>query len=246
MVRKRMKPENQEQRGSERVGAYKKHDGRKYFFDMTNIKADYTFLHANAKARQKHRELKRLDPYAHCIGAYRKYKTPEALQRHIDGYFRSCMSPLRNKMGDLVLDEKGHKIMVQTKPYTLSGMASHLGITTRTLTTYKTKALAGLIPPEYADIVIMARQKIEEYAESQLYSRDGNRGGEFVLRAGFGWRTKSERTADKISKKRQKLQENETKLKHKMLQEGLDEDGKIEIKITRASKRQGEQDEEED
>lgn len=228
------------------MGAYKKHIGRKYYFDMSTIKSDYTFLHANAKARAKHRELRRLDPYAHCIGSYRKYKTPEALQRHIDGYFRSCMSPLRNKMGELVLDENGKKIMVQTKPYTLSGMATHLGITTRTLMSYKTKALAGLIPPEYADIIIVARQRIEEYAECQLYNRDGNRGGEFVLRAGFGWKTKSESTADKLSKKKFKLQAEESKFKQKMLQDGLDDDNTVEIKITRASSRSGEQNKEED
>ena len=189
--------------------------------------------------------MKRLDPYAHCIGGYRKYRTPEALQRHIDGYFRSCLSPLRDKDGNIVYDNNGQKVMVQTKPYTVSGMASYLGITTNTLRTYKTKALAGLIPPEYADVVIMARQKIEEYAECQLYNKDGNKGGEFVLRAAFGWRTKGERNVDKINKKRLELQQSEQNLKHKMLQEGMDEDGKIEIKITRASSRQGEQEEDE-
>ena len=228
------------------MGAYKKHDGRKYFFDMTNIKADYTFLHANAKARQKHRELKRLDPYAHCIGQYRKYRTPKDLQKHIDKYFESCLTPLYNKDGDVVTDGSGQVVMVQTKPYTLSGMAAFLGITTNTLRTYHNKAKAGLIPPEYADVVVMARQKIEEYAEGQLYTRDGSRGGEFVLRAAFGWQTKSERNLDKINKKKFKLQQGETNLKHKMLQETLDEDGKIEIKITRATTRQGEQDEDDE
>lgn len=207
------------------MGAYKKHNGRKYFFDMTNIKADYAFLHANAKAREKHRELKRLDPYAHCIGAYRKYKTPKELQKHIDKYFQSCDS--------------------QMKPYTLSGMAAYLGITTGTLRTYHNKAKAGLIPPEYADVVVMARQKIEEFAETQLYTRDGSRGGEFVLRAGFGWQTKSERNVDKINKKRLEIQQTESRLKHKMLQEGIDSDNVVEIKITRADKRAGEEDEDE-
>ena len=228
------------------MGAYKKHDGRKYYFDMTNIKADYTFLHANAKARQKQRELKRLDPYAHCMGRYRKYRTPKDLQHHIDEYFRSCMSPARNKMGDYIFDEDGNKVMVQVKPFTLSGMASHLGITTDTLRTYKTKALAGLIPPEYADVVIMARQKIEEYAECQLYSRDGNRGGEFVLRAGFGWQTKNERTADKIAKKKLKLQQNEAALKQQALALGVNEDNGIEIRITRADKRPEDAEEEDE
>lgn len=228
------------------MGAYKKHDGRKYFFDMTNIKADYTFLHANACARRKMRELKRLDPYAHTTGPYRRYKTPKDLKKHIDKYFESCLAPLYNKDGELVTGNDGKPVLVQTKPYTLSGMAAFLGITTDTLRTYHNKARAGLIPPEYADIVVMARQKIEEYAESQLYTRDGSRGGEFVLRAGFGWQTKSERNMDKLSKKKLKMQQSDFQAKQRMLQETLDEDGKIEIKITRATTRQGEQDEDEE
>lgn len=228
------------------MGAYKKHVGRKYYFDMSGIKADYTFLHANAKSREKQRALKRLDPYAHVVGSYRKYRTPKDLKKHIDKYFESCLDPLYNKDGELVTGNDGKPIMVQTKPYTLSGMAAFLGITTGTLRTYHTKAMAGLIPPEYADVVVMARQKIEEYAESQLYTRDGSRGGEFVLRAGFGWQTKSERNMDKLSKKKLKMQQSDFQAKQRMLQETLDEDGKIEIKITRATTRQGEQDEDEE
>lgn len=218
-------------------GAYKKHIGRRYFFDMTNIKADYTFLHANAMSRKKQRELRRLDPFAHVVGGYRKYRTPEALQRHIDSYFRSCLSPLRNKDGELILDENGQKIMVQTKPYTLSGMANHLGITTNTLRTYQSRAKAGKIPPEYADVVMRARQRIEEYAECQLYSRDGSRGGEFVLRAGFGWNTKKEQSEQKLAKKRLKMQQEEYKIKKQAMALGADEDSTVEIRITRADKR---------
>lgn len=226
------------------MGAYKKHDGRRYYLDMTDIKADYTFLHANAMSRKKQRELRRLDPFAHTVGPYRKYKTPEALQRHIDGYFRSCESPLRNKDGDLILDDNGKKIMVQTKPYTLSGMANYLGITTNTLRTYQSRAKAGKIPPEYANVVMRARQKIEEYAECQLYSRDGNKGGQFVLQAGFGWRTKTERNMDKINKKRLELQQSEQKFKQQAMALGADEDSVVEVRITRANKRTGEDKEE--
>lgn len=225
------------------IGAYKKHVDRKYYFDMTNIKADYTFLHANACSRKKQRELKRLDPFAHRVGPYMKFRTPKDLQKHIDKYFKSCMSVLRNKNGEVVYQD-GKPVYVQTKPYTISGLALFLGITTNTLRTYQTKAKAGLILPEYADVVLMARQRIEEYAEGQLYTRDGSRGGEFVLRAGFGWRTKSERNAEKISKKKLKMQQSEQKMKSKLLQEGVGEDSTVEIKITRATTRQGEQDEE--
>ena len=225
------------------MSAYKKHIGRKYYFDMTNIKADYTFLHANACSRRKQRELKRLDPYAHRIGPYMKFRTPKDLQKHIDKYFKSCMSLLRDKDGEVVYQD-GKPVYIQTKPYTISGLALFLGITTNTLRTYQIKAKAGLIMPEYADVVLMARQRIEEYAEGQLYTRDGSRGGEFVLRAGFGWQTKSERISGKMLKKKMKMQQSEQELKSKLLQQGIDEtDSTVEIKITRASTRQGEQEE---
>lgn len=225
------------------MGAYKKHVGRVYYIDMGIIKADYTFLHANAKAREKHRKLKRIDPFAHCIGAHRKYDTPEALKRHIDGYFRSCMSPARDKNGELILDEKGNKIMVQSKPYTVSGMANYLGITTGTLRSYKVKSLAGLIPPEYAEIIIAARQKIEEFAECQLYTRDGNKGGQFVLQAAFGWQTKKEHSEQRLANKRQKLLQEEFELKKKIMDAGENEDTTLEIKIVNANKNKGEADE---
>ncbi len=222
------------------MGAYKKHDGRRYFLDMTSIRANYVFLHANAMSRKKQRELKRIDPFAHRVGQYRKYRTPEDLQKRIDEYFESCMSPMRNMNGEIVYDKDGKEILVQTKPYTVSGMANHLGITTSTLMTYQTRAQVGRIPPEYANIILAARQKIEEYAESQLYSRDGGRGGQFVLQAGFGWQTKRERNETKLAKKRMKMQEKEFKMRKKMFSQGLEgEDGNIEIKITRATKRTG-------
>ena len=222
------------------LGAYKKHIGRVYYIDMGIIKADYTFLHANAKAREKHRKLKRLDPFAHCIGAHRKYDTPESLQRHIDGYFRSCMSPARDKNGELILDEKGNKIMVQSKPYTVSGMARYLGITTSTLKSYKVKSLAGLIPPEYAEIIISARQKIEEFAECQLYTKDGNKGGQFVLQAAFGWQTKKEQSERAIAQQKQQLLLREFELKKQMMDLGNNnEDMALEVKIVNATKDKG-------
>ena len=228
------------------MGAYKKHDGKKYYFDMTNIKANYVFLHANAMSRKKQRELRRIDPFAHVVGSYRKYRTPEDLKEHIDDYFKSCTIPMKDENGEIVHDRTGKEIMVQVKPLTISGMANHLGIATDTLRTYQVRAKAGKIPPEYADIIISARQKIEEYAESQLYSRDGSRGGQFVLQAGFGWQTKQERNEVKVAKRRMKMQEREFELKKKLIDSGSEEDSTIEVRITRASKRAGETEDEDD
>lgn len=218
------------------LSAYIKHKARRYYFDMSTIKADYTFLHANAKARAKHRALKRIDPFAHCIGARRKYETPDDLRRKCDAYFRSCMKPVKDKHGEIIRNDKGERVMEQDKPYTISGLARYLGITTNTLMTYHNKARAGLIPPEFADVVLEARQKIEEYAESQLYSRTGSFGGQFVLKNGFGWQTKKEQSETKAIRKKTKLLQKEFELKQKIVGLNEQEDSQIEIKITRANK----------
>jgi hypothetical protein len=203
---------------------------------MTDIKADYTFLHANAKARAKHRALKRIDPFAHCIGARRKYETPEELKRECNSYFSSCMKPvIDKKTGEFVRDEYGCYVMEQTKPYTISGLARHLGITTGTLRTYHQKAKAGLIPPEFADVVLEARQRIEEYAEMQLYSRNGGMGGQFVLRNGFGWQTPKEHRETQAIKQKTKILQEEFDMKKKLLDSSSVKNAGIEIRIVDAN-----------
>lgn len=193
-----------------------------------------TFLHANACARRKQRELKRLDPFAKVIGGKRKYENPEDLKKQCDKYFESLMRPVRIK-GQLIKDEQGRPIMEQIKPATLSGLAQFLGIQTRTLMSYHMKSVSGLIPAEYAEIVLEARQRVEVFAEEQMYSRDGARGAQFVLQAGFGWLTATEKSEQRMNKQRIKAMKQELKLKKKMLDEVENtEDTNLKIEIVRA------------
>ena len=202
---------------------------------MTNIKADVTFLHANAAAWKKHRELKRLDPFAKCVGAKRKYENPKELQKHIDQYFDSLMGPIYTKMGEPLRDEDGKLVRQQIKPATLSGLALHLGICTNTLRRYHLKSIQGLIPPEYAEIVLTARQRIENYAEEQVYSKDGGRGAQFVLQAAFGWQTKKEQSERGISKLKKQMMKQDLKMKQKLLEQAEEaNDNELKIEIVRA------------
>lgn len=217
------------------IGAYKKRVGHKYYIDMGKIKADDTFLHANACARRKYREMKRLDPFAKCYGAKRKYENPKDLKRQCDKYFESLMRPVMVK-GQVWKDADGKPILEQVKPATISGLANFLGIQTDTLRRYHMKSVSGLIPPEFAEIVLEARQKVEMFCEEQIYSRDGSRGAQFVLQAGFGWQTKKEQSDNKLSKKKLKMMEKELELKQQMLNEAKDEtDKEIKIEIIRAT-----------
>jgi len=46
--------------------------------------------------------------------------------------------------------------------------------------------------PEFKDTITRAKAKIEAYAESRLYDKDGVKGAEFTLRCNFGWRDKQD------------------------------------------------------
>ena len=46
--------------------------------------------------------------------------------------------------------------------------------------------------PEFKDTITRAKTKIEAYAESRLYDKDGVRGAEFTLRCNYGWRDKQD------------------------------------------------------
>ena len=213
---------------------YKKREGHKYYIDMGKVKFDETFNHASACSRKKQRELKRLDPFAKVIGCKPKYQTPAELKKRCDEYFESLMKPVFYK-GAILRDENGETVKRQEVPATLSGLASYLGIQTDTLRRYQMKSVAGLIPPEFAEIVLEARQKIEVFCEEQLYTRDGSRGAQFVLQAGFSWQTKHERSEDKLSNKKLKMAQQELELKRKMVQEAQQEtDKEIKIAIVRA------------
>lgn len=217
------------------MGAYKKKVGHTYYIDMGQVKCDLAFLHANACARRKQRELKRLDPFARVMGAKRKYENPKKLRQKCDEYFESLMRPVYYK-GEIMRDETGAILYRQEKPATLSGLAYFLGIQTATLRNYEMKSVQGLIPPEYAEVVIEARQKVEVFCEEQMYSRDGARGAQFVLQAGFGWETRKEASERRLAKKKLKITMAELKLKQQMMDEAREEsDKEIKIEIIRAT-----------
>ena len=98
-----------------------------------------------------------------------RYKTAAEMQAAIDEYFI----------------ERGDK------PVTLSGLALHLGFTSRqSLINYKHKNKTFL------DTILKAKLRCEDYTESRLYDRDGQRGAEFSLRCNFSWNDKAQEDGD--------------------------------------------------
>lgn len=97
-----------------------------------------------------------------------KYKTPEELQAIIEEYFGNA-----------------HKA---NRAYTISGLAIYLGLSTETLRRYENL----YADTEYAEIIRVAKQRIEEYAENSLYDAKKSSGAKFVLENNFGWSGKQD------------------------------------------------------
>lgn len=86
-----------------------------------------------------------------------RFKTLEELQEKINEYFDTM-----------------HK---NRKPYTMSGLALWLGVTTETLRRWE-KDYGDTV---YTDIIKFAKQRVENYAEESLYDNKKVNGAKFVL-----------------------------------------------------------------
>lgn len=189
--------------------------------------------------RNPHSPLQgRLNP---SQGGGRKFLTPEHLQAMVNEYFESCMGPTFTKDGDLLKDNNGNLVKVQVRPYTLSGLALHLGISTETLRKYKNGRLDNLLDEMKAEtedwltfskVIQRAKQVIEAYAEGRLYDRDGSNGARFVLDCCYGWVSRKEKAEINKAKVESKLRREEFELKKRLVEEA-DEDEDFTINIVR-------------
>lgn len=121
-----------------------------------------------------------------AAGAPRKWKSVKAMQEAIDAYFKKCEGEPLIVDGSAAVDKYGVPIIINVKPPTVTGLALALGFTGRqALLDYQAR-------PEFADTVMRAKSRCEEYAESRLYDKDGANGAKFSLGCNFGWREATE------------------------------------------------------
>lgn len=106
------------------------------------------------------------------------YDKVEDLQKDIQDYFNSCWQYKFNKDGEVVVDEYGNPIWMQTIPYTMSGLAFAIGMDRRTLLNYEKR-------DEFFPTINEARKIVERYAETRLYDKDGVNGAKFNLQNNF-------------------------------------------------------------
>jgi hypothetical protein len=162
----------------------------------------------------------------------------------VNEYFESCNGPVINKYGEPVYDKAGNLLKVQVKPYTVSGLALYLGVSTDTLKKYREGYIDSLLDEMRAEtddiltfskVVLTAKQRIEAYAESRLYDRDGQRGAQFVLDCQYGWLGHRDQADIDRSKADTKLKRDEFKLKQQLIDEG-NTDSNFTINIVRGRK----------
>ena len=189
--------------------------------------------------RDPHNPMRgRLNP---SQGGGRRYLTPEHLQSQINEYYESCMGPMFDKSGNLVKDDQGRIVKTQVKPYTLSGLALYLGVSTQTLKKYREGRLDTILDEMRAEtedvltfsrVILRAKQTIEAYAEGRLYDRDGSNGARFVLDCCYGWISNKEQSDIDRNRSEAKLRRDEFDLKKQLIDEG-DEDDSFTINIVR-------------
>lgn len=215
------------------MSAIKKKIGRVLYIDMKEVVSPISpYLTNNKRAwRRKTQELKSLDPYRKDSNL--RYSTPEQLQDKVNEYFDSCYGPGFYK-GDPMLDRNGEPVIVQREPFTVAGLARHLKLSRMMLCKYETFGKTGLIPKEYADIIVDAKLRIQEYAEKRLYDRDGSSGARFVLEAGFGWMTKVEEKELRQNKKRIKVTQDKLKFLKETAEANKLTDNNLIVNIMRA------------
>lgn len=131
------------------------------------------------------------------IGRPPKYKNVEEIEDKIEQYFAICEGePLLDDEGNQVVNKYGYPCWIKPpKPPTVTGLALALGFTTRlSLLNYQGKK-------EFMNTITRAKTKIEEYAESRLFDRDGSNGAQFSLRNNFkGWNGEQEKSQDEMKK----------------------------------------------
>lgn len=116
------------------------------------------------------------------------YSSPDQIQGLIDKYFKDCEGKvLTDKEGEPIINKYGQVVVIGAKPPTITGLALALGFNSRTsLLNYQDK-------PEFMNTITQAKARVEEYAESRLFDKDGANGAKFSLTNNFkGWNEKNQ------------------------------------------------------
>lgn len=176
-----------------------------------------------------------------------KWNSPAHLQSLVNEYFASCEGVIYNpRTGLPFMNEDGTPRVGLIKPYTVSGLACYIHIDTTSIKEYSREKIDDLgyptdedyCGPQYSDIILEARKKIEAFAEERLYDRDGFNGGKFVLNCAFGWQDRLEQANIRNMEESRKLKKKELKFKREILAGDSAGEEPVTINIVRATKKE--------
>jgi hypothetical protein len=117
-----------------------------------------------------------------------KYKTADEMQTAIDKYFKDCEGiKALDDDGKPIYTKYGYLYEKEPEPPTMSGLAIAIGFLDRgSLLDYGNKE-------EFSLTVRAAKARVEKYAESRLFDKDGANGAKFSLANNFkAWKEKQE------------------------------------------------------
>ena len=122
----------------------------------------------------------------HSGGRPPKFRTEQELQLKIEEYFKSCWTQKINKFGDPIFlrDKRGKQtdiaVLIQNKPYTITGLALFLDTSRDVLIDYEAK-------PRFSNTIKRAKQRCLAYTEAYLFTGKNPRGAIFNLKNNWSW-----------------------------------------------------------
>lgn len=125
------------------------------------------------------------------VGRPLKFQTKEELQEKIDAYYKSCWTQKIDMFGNPIFekDKNGNKtdkpVLIQFKPYTITGLAVFLDTSRETLINYQERE-------EFFDAIKRAKEKCHAFAEESLFVGKNPSGAIFNLKNNYGWKDKNE------------------------------------------------------
>lgn len=181
--------------------------------------------------------IDRLSRGKRYCGVKSAFNSPKTLKKAIDDYFNSCYDYIYDECENLCYNRDGKPVKKQVRPFTVSGLALSIGIGTQTLNRYCTGNFDEDMCDDphlltYKGLLQKARQRIESFAETKLYDRNGSFGAKFVLDAAFGWCTQNERSQIEERTFSMWLKKEELNLKKQLAELGTNTDG-LEIRIVK-------------
>ena len=165
------------------MGIIEKTNRRVYTIDFKEVEKQYV-----------KQNLEYAFPLNETVQSKGKVPTVSELRKQVNAYFDDCMRPARDKYGNIITKDDGKPWMVQTIPYTMTGLANAIGMNVNVLHEAEFRGLAGLIPKSHTNVLIEARQRVQAYAEERLFDKEGSAGAQFVMENLYGVNSEKERS----------------------------------------------------